>query len=346
MSIICSLYGLRSDKVCVHFLSNVICIRCVQKYQEGQSYMLQFPVMEPVFSKHIEIIIMDANNPLEAITDRDERMASLRIDYAKFKKNHKIENEKGHIVKYHMERQWMYAYGAKPGSQRGGYAHKMNHGIVEGTHSRGAFLVECEMEKVNKVMQIKDRFDGYKKKRLKGKSRIFKEKSPVALPMVDYLEVELYEGAEINNFKLTKQSVSVKVSISDAEKDWTLQSESKPIFAGNNRVEWYQKLRGEDLSDLTGTPTECIGPIALPKDWRKKPLIAVPDVFIYLCIGGEPVAYRRVPLREITKNIYRTPQKGTHCSFCFKVLMRVTSKVFSLQLRFSSMKCQILAVRS
>ena len=50
--------------------------------------------------------------------------------------------------------------------------------------------------------------------------------------------------------------------------------------------------------------SESIGPFSLPKDWEKDPLIVVPDVFIYLYIGDEPVAYRRVPLREIAKGIH------------------------------------------
>ena len=62
-------------------------------------------------------------------------------------------------------------------------------------------------------------------------------------------------------------------------------------------MEWYQRLKSQGNTE---NANECTGSFYLPEGWDSNPLINVPDVFIYLCINQQPVAYRRVALSEIT----------------------------------------------
>ena len=297
----------------VHSLCNEH-VHVVQRIETRVQF--EIPVMEPVFTKNIEIDIMDDNNTFENLTARHECISTLMIDYAKLKKDHNG----------YMKPQWMYAYGAHVGYQRGD-ATKMNQGLIEGTDFRGALLIECKVDKkrfdtdtgrktkklLNQLFKgtvLKSKCEKLRKKKkgLSGFMDVFSCTSDGALSdsighivespkcpsntsmMEYYLKVDLYEGAEINKFKTTgTQKAFVMVSINDHEKEVNARS-TEMICDTNSRVKWYQKF-------------QVIGPFLLPAGWDDA-LIVVPDVFIYLHIGGKPVAYRRLPLREIAKGIH------------------------------------------
>ena len=151
----------------------------------------EIPVMEPVFSTNIEITTMDGNSTFENMIQRDERIATLRIDYAALKKDYDG----------HMKPQWIYLYGA-PRKYQSGYARKMNQGLTEGSHLRGALLIECKVDK----------------KKIKQKERVDKSPHLELRPgMIEYhLQVDLYEGAEINKIsRFDSEQVFVMVSVNE-----------------------------------------------------------------------------------------------------------------------------------
>ena len=248
----------------------------------------QIPVMEPVFSKNININIMDYN-----ILSRNDRIASLKIDYAALKKQ----------WDRHMTPQWVYAYGAPRGKQSG-YARKMNKGLVQGSNFRGKLFMECKVKKVEKKQ---------KKRVTENVNDLLDEGRH---EMVEYyLKADLYEGTEINQIKgaILDHKMFVMVSVNEV----TAMSTDKKVKDKNSSVEWYESL----MSD--GNPDKCIGPFLLPKRWESDPRhIDLPDVFIYLCVRElnkiEQVSYRRVPLNQI---IPGPTGKGT---YIFQIVIRCT----------------------
>ena len=242
-------------------------------------------MMEPVFSKNININIMDYDK-----LSRNDRIASLKIDYAGLKKDYDG----------HMTPQWVYAYGAPRGYQSG-YARKMNKGLVEGSNFRGALFMECKVEEKEKKQ---------KKRVLENINDLQDHQRP---EMVDYyLRVDVYEGTEINKIKGIDHKMFVMVSVNEV----MARSTPKKIADKNSTVEWFESL----MSDKN--PDKCVGPFKLPKGWESDPRpIDLPDVFIYLCYQAKlgkkeivQVSYKRVPLNQIIPG--PTGKGMNYDSFC------------------------------
>eukprot|EP01084_Bolivina_argentea_P302872 522854_1 len=229
----------------------------------------QIPILEPVFSKNISIIVMDWDQ-----MSRNDRIGCLKIDYLQLKTEYNMR----------MEPCWQYIYGAPIGHQSG-YARKMNKGLVEGSNFRGMLFMEATVEE----------------KERKGKKRVVEkitglvdDKRPKMIEY--YLRCDLYEGTEINKIEGLEHHMFVQVQITHN----CARSQEKRINDKNSSVEWYEVLASPDNAD------KCIGPFLLPEGWNENPEpVVLPDVFIYLCVKEllnkdiEQVSYCRVPLNQI-----------------------------------------------
>ena len=177
-----------------------LCALCKQTQVQ-----FEIPVMEPVFSKNIIVNIMDFDK-----LSRNDRIASLKMDYAGIKKEYEG----------HMTPQWVYAYGAPRGYQSGS-ARKMNKGLVEGSNFRGALFMECTVKETERKQ----------KKRVQENINDLQDHERPK--MVEYyLRADLYEGTEINKIKGLDHKMFVMVSINEV----VAMSQDRKVHDSNSSV--------------------------------------------------------------------------------------------------------------
>eukprot|EP01084_Bolivina_argentea_P307224 530982_1 len=281
-------------------------VRSDEVYQGTRpEVQLQFeiPVMEPVFTKDIEIHVMDYD-----LMERNDRIGCVRIDY-KGIKDKIYKDEKCKMDRYDIPPTWYYMYGS-PIGYTSGHARQMNKGIIEGSHFRGQVLLEiCLQRTVTKAA----------KKVLP----INYIQEPEAIDY--YLKADLYAGTEISDIKLiTTGDIWIEVHASNCKGKLNDENKNDKV-SGASYIEWYKTLS----SNNSNSKQNLIGPFQIPKKWvdlvnaatimnnnseennnsqvknREIEKILLPDIFIYLMAKEpiteceQPISYCRVPLRQI-----------------------------------------------